>query len=64
MRVSLPWQWWIAVPRARALAIGSAPFQGAVLVADLAGASAADHAPAQRAVDQFFSVEHLLDLLT
>ena len=31
---------------------------GAVLVADLAGAPAADHAPAQRAVDQFLSVQH------
>ena len=31
---------------------------GAVLVADLAGAAAADHAPAQRAVDQFLSVAH------
>ena len=32
---------------------------GAVLVADLAGAAAADHSPAQRAIDQFLSVEHL-----
>ena len=32
---------------------------GAVLVADLAGAAAADHAPAQRAVDELLSVVHL-----
>jgi hypothetical protein len=31
---------------------------GAVLVAHLARAAAADHAPAQRAVDQLLSIEH------